>query len=318
MVEIFDTTLRDGEQMPGVSFSPEQKLALAEKIDEFGVSLIENMPIVSAEEERVTKELVELGLKAEIRALARLRRTDVDAAARCGVKRVLLVSPVSDIHLEHKLGWTREENISYALDMIDYCHDYGMSVDYAAEDSSRADKAYLFEFMEAVQDDIGYLLVGDTLGCMTPAQSHSLFSELKERAHCRIEAHHHNDFGMATANTLAAIEAGADAFSGTFCGIGERAGNAPIEEVTLALKYLYGQDGGWKIGLIHEIGKMVREYSGIPLSPHKPWVGDNAFAHESGIHVKSVRKNPLTYENFPPETIGQKRRFVKGKHSEKK
>jgi isopropylmalate/homocitrate/citramalate synthase len=301
--------------MPGVRFAPDQKLALALKIDEFGAKVIENMPVVSKEEEEVTKQLVSLGLKAEIRALARLRKGDVDCAASCGVKRILLVSPVSDIHLQYKLRWSREQNIENALELIDYCHSYGMSVDYAAEDSSRADKGYLFEFMKTVENEIDFFLVGDTLGCLTPERSFSLFSELKKSAKCKLEAHHHNDFGLATASTLAAIAGGADAFSGTFCGIGERAGNAPIEEVCLALKFLHGQDVSFDFSLVHQIGQMVREYSGIPLSPHKPWVGDNAFTHESGIHVASVLRNPLTYEFLPPELIGQKRKLVYGKHS---
>ena len=312
---ICDTTLRDGEQMPGVVFKPGQKIELAKKISDFGADIIELMPSVSAGEAEVTKTIAELGLKAEITASTMLRKQDIDLAASCNVDSVTLFTPVSDIHLKYKLGMSRQENLEKALESVDFAKSQGLAIHFAGEDATRADINYIIEFINALSKDIGYFLVCDTLGCLIPSKTYSFFKEICSRSKSPIALHAHNDFGMATANTLAGLEAGARVFSGTFTGIGERAGNAPLEEVISALKFLYNRELDVDYSALTELCNLVENYSGVTLQAHKPLIGRNAFSHESGIHADGIIKHASTYENFPPEFIGQKRRFLFGKHS---
>jgi isopropylmalate/homocitrate/citramalate synthase len=314
-IKIFDTTLRDGEQMPGVVFTPEQKTELAQKFSEFGVDIIDVMPVVSEQEKITVKTIANMGLKSEISASCRLKKEDIDVALNCDIKRITLFTPLSDLHLEYKLRISREENLIRTISMIDYARDHGLKVDFAGEDSTRADRNYLIDFINQISDKIEIFFVADTLGCLTPPQTYELIRNVKKNCKCLLGLHGHNDFAQSTANTLEGLRTGADVFSGTFTGIGERAGNAPIEEVCVGLKFLYGVDLGVKFEKITEICRLVERYSGVWLQNHKPLVGRNAFAHESGIHADGVIKHPRTYENFDPEFIGQKRRFIFGKHT---
>ncbi len=313
---ICDTTLRDGEQMPGVVFTPEQKIELAQKFSDFGVDVIELMPCVSSLEAETTKTIANAGLDAEITASTMIKKEHIDLAASCNVDSVTLFTPVSDLHLKAKL-MSREENIQKSLDAIDYAKNYGLKVNFAGEDSTRADIEYILEFIKKISPYIEYFLACDTVGCHTPERSYSFFRELCANTSCAIGLHGHNDFGMATANTIAGLAAGASIFSGTFTGIGERSGNVSIEEVCSALKFLYFIDLCVNYEKITEICRVVEKYSGISVQPHKPIVGVNSFSHESGVHVNSVLKNPSTYEPFNPRLIGQQRRIILGKHSGK-
>jgi isopropylmalate/homocitrate/citramalate synthase len=202
-----------------------------------------------------------------------------------------------------------------AISMIDYVKDHGLKVDFAGEDSTRADRNYLIDFINQISNKIEIFFVADTLGCLTPPQTYRIIRDVKKNCKCLIGLHVHNDFAQSTANTLEGLRAGADVFSGTFTGIGERAGNVPLEEVCVGLKFLYGIDLGVKYEKITEICRLVERYSGVWLQNHKPLVGRNAFAHESGIHADGMIKHPRTYENFDPEFIGQKRKFIFGKHT---
>lgn len=316
-IKIHDTTLRDGEQMPGVVFKPGEKIALAQKMVEFGVDLIDIMPVVSESEFSVTKELAHM-FPVKVSATCRAKKSDVDTAIRAGAKRVTLFSPLSDLHITQKLGITREENIRRSLEIIDYAKSHGLVVDFAGEDASRANLDYLKEFLSAVHEKVASFFIADTVGCLTPESTRKLVWYVKNNCACPVGLHMHNDFGMATANTLEGLVAGAEIFSGTFTGIGERAGNAPIEEVSAALKYICGADIGVRHEMLNEICGMVQEFSGVKLQRHKPIVGENAFMHESGIHVDGILKNPRTYEFIEPEAVGQKRKICLGKHSGRK
>jgi len=314
LLGIHDTTLRDGEQAPGVVFSPEEKVILAQKALDFGVDIIDMMPCVSESEERVTRELV--GIAGDrLSATCRAKKSDIDIAMRAGASRVTLFAPMSDLHITAKLGITREENLKRSLEMIEYARSHGLKVDFAGEDSTRADMGYLLAFIKSVERKVEVFFVADTLGCLTPHASYRMFSLLKKACSCRLGLHAHNDFGMATANTLEALMAGADFFSGTFTGIGERSGNAPIEEVCTAMKFIGNNGISVDLGMLKEICDMVESFSGFRLQPHKPIVGKNSFRHESGIHVDGMLKDPRTYENFDPSIVGQKRGIVIGKHS---
>ncbi len=314
---ICDTTLRDGEQMPGVVFSPEEKIELAVKSSEFGTDIIEVMPTISISERILTKELSNMGLNSEITASTMLKKEHIEMAVDCGVSSVTLFTPLSDLHLKYKLKIGREENLNRALDMVDFSKEHGLKVYFAGEDSTRADINYVIQFINELSNKIEYFIPCDTLGCLTPFATYSFIKKLKENCKTPLCLHIHNDFGLSTANTLAGLSAGAEIFSGTFCGIGERAGNAPIEEVCTALRFLNGIELSVNYSMLTEICNLVELYSGMKLQSHKPIVGENAFTHESGIHADGVIKHPGTYENFDPEFVGQERRFLFGKHTGK-
>lgn len=300
--------------MAGVSFTPRQKMELAEKSVGFGCAMLDIMPAVSGSEFMVTRELCAL-YGEKVSATCRARKGDVDAALDAGASRVTIFSPLSDIHIERKLGLTREENLRRSIEMVDYVRSHGLMVDFAGEDATRADPAYLMEFIGGVQHGIEVFFVADTVGSLTPERTGNLIRVLKRSFSCGIGIHAHNDFGMATANTVEAALAGVDFVSGTFTGIGERAGNAPIEEVCVSLSCLHGTDMGVRLGMLKEICDYVQDVSGVKLQRHKPVVGENAFAHESGVHVDGVLKDPRTYEPFSPQSVGQERSICLGKHS---
>jgi homocitrate synthase NifV len=313
-IGIYDTTLRDGEQMPGVVFSPKEKIELGVKICEFGVDAIELMPAVSSAEILAAKGLCG---RAPVVCSTLSRKSHIDLAKECGARRIVLFTSLSDIHLAHKLGISREKNLQRSREFIEYASKKGLEVDFAGEDSSRADFSYLTEFINAIGDQIGHFLPCDTLGCLSPFETYSFIKNIKETCPCKIGLHVHNDFGLATANTLAGLQAGADMFSGTFTGIGERAGNAAIEEVVVALNHIHGVELGVKYGMIDEICALVQKYAGINLQEHKPICGRNSFTHESGIHVDGILKYPLNYELYDPIFVGRRREILFGKHSGK-
>jgi len=205
--------------------------------------------------------------------------------------------------------------LSEALRHVEYAREKGLDVCFAGEDSTRADLDYLVSFINSLSGNIEYFLPCDTLGVLTPRQTYDFIKKLKQETDCKIGLHTHNDFGQATANTLAGIEAGADLFSGTFTGIGERAGNASIEEIVVALKFQYNKTLPLNYESLGEICDLVEKYSGVILQRHKPISGENAFSHESGIHVDGILKSPDNYENFDPSLIGRERRILFGKHS---
>jgi methanogen homocitrate synthase len=313
-IYIHDTTLRDGEQMPGVIFSYEEKLNLAEKFVEFGVNEIDIMPAVSASEARLAMELAEK-YPDIISATCRMKKNEIDQVRELGIRKITLFAPLSDIFLNKKFGTNRKENLTKAYECVKYAKSIGLVVNFAGMDSTRTDQKYLLNFIKSIENSIDIFYLADTIGKLSPAGVSGFVSGIKNEAKCRIGIHVHNDFAMATANTIMAINAGADAFSGTFTGIGERAGNTPIEEVCVALKCLEEIELDVKYGLIREICVLVEKYSGVRLQPNKPVVGSNIFSHESGIHSDAILKSPKTFEPFEPELIGCRRNFWFGKHS---
>ncbi len=314
---IHDTTLRDGEQMAGVAFRKEDKLKLATKIMEFGAGLIDVMPVVSEEEFRLTRELCSQ-YGNSVSPTCRAKAGDIDLAISAGASRVTIFSPLSDMHIKEKLRIDREENLRRSCEMIDYARSHGVLVDFAGEDSTRADFGYFGEFVGEIQGKVESFFVADTVGHLTPKSTGNMIRYLKRKFSCRIGFHAHNDFGLATANTVEAAVSGADYVSGTFTGIGERAGNAALEEVCLCLRHLHGMELDVRYGMLKDICDTVQKASGVKLQPHKPVVGKNAFAHESGVHVDGVLKNPATYEAFDPASVGNERRICLGKHSGRK
>lgn len=316
-VTIYDSTLRDGEQMPGVHFTADQKISIAMKLDEVGVHQIEaGFPAVSDEERRTVKKIAKLGLDADVICLARTVNSDIDAAADCDVDMVLLFIATSEIHLNYKLRMTREEVLKRVVNSLDYAHALGLKASLSTEDSTRSDLGFLLEvYRESEKSHAARLGITDTLGCAGPAAISYLVKKVRDATKTPLSAHLHNDFGLAVANSIAALSSGAEAITTTVGGIGERSGNVPLEQFVMALKHLYKKDIGINTAELTELCKMVFSYARQPMPANQPWVGANAFSHESGIHVAAVLNCPMTYECVDPEEVGNKRRLVFGKHS---
>ncbi len=318
---VWDETLRDGEQTPGVSFTRAEKVELAKLLDEAGVAVLNcGIPAVSDEELRSVKAIAQEGLaRASVLATGRTLRSDIDACLRTGADEISLFIACSDLHLKHKLRMTRQEALARATTAVEYAVDHGLPVTFVTEDTVRADLGFVVEMYRAAAE-VGAtrFLFCDTVGVMTPSSVRWFFAELRRRGvpeGPQWGFHNHNDFGMATANALAAFEAGVPCLNTTVNGIGERAGNTALEEVVMALERLYGYPTGIRTQLLTRLSHRVEELSGIAMQPTKPVVGANAFTHESGIHTHGVIAHSLTYEPMQPEDVGQARRFVFGKHT---
>ncbi len=314
-IKVLDTTLRDGEQTPGVSLTPDEKLRIAIGLDALGVDIIEAGSAITSEGEREgIKKITEEGLSAEICSFTRAVQSDIDAALDCGVDSIHLVVPTSDLHLEHKLRKTREEVLLQAVDCTQYAVDHGLLVELSAEDSTRSDIDYLKEmFNQGIQAGAKRICACDTVGFLTPDTSFKFYKELS-KLKAPVSVHCHNDFGLAVANSISGLKAGASEVHATINGIGERAGNAALEEIVVALYSLYDIKTNVNIQLLYETSRMVARMTGVYLQPNKAIVGENAFAHESGIHADGVIKKSETYEPITPELVGHQRRFVMGKH----
>lgn len=315
-VEICDVTLRDGEQTPGVSFTCDEKMKIAGMLDQVGVDVIEaGFPTVSAEEKRCVTAISRMDLDARICCLARARPEDVEAAAASEVDMVSLFIATSDLHIRHKYKKPREVVLAGALEMIDLARDHGLAVRFAAEDASRTDPAFLKEMYRAGGEH-GAALVSfaDTVGCLTPLEMYAVMSDLCTSVSVPLCAHCHNDMGCATANTITAAAAGAFQLHTTVNGIGERAGNASLEEV-LVLLNLKGDVVRYDLSHLGELSAQVSASSGLPVPRNKPVVGDLVFSHESGIHIAAMLDDPATYEYLPPALVGRERQFILGKHT---
>lgn len=316
-ITIYDTTLRDGEQTPGVCFGKEEKLNIAKKLDQFKIHQIEaGFPIVSQHERESVKSICNEGLDAQIIALSRTKIEDIDAAIDCDVDGIITFMGTSDIHLEHKMHISRQEALNVCMKSIEYAKDHGLFVAFSAEDATRTDLDFLKRmYKKAESYGVDRVHIADTVGAITPQGIQYLLTELRKEINVDIAMHCHNDFGMAVINSITGLLYGATAISTTVNGIGERAGNASLEELVMALKILYGKDLGFKTKYIQELSNLVSDASKLKIPYNKPIVGKNVFRHESGIHVDAVIEEPLTYEPYLPEMVGQKRQLVLGKHS---
>ncbi len=316
-LKILDTTLRDGEQTPGVALAPEQKLEIARALDDLGVDIIEAGSAITSDGERLAMKMItKAGLKAEICSFVRAVKADIDAALACNVDSIHLVVPTSDIHLKYKLKRTRGEVKKTALDVARYALDNGLIVEFSSEDASRTDPAFLHDILSAAaRIGVQRVCACDTVGVLTPEKSRELYSGLAKMLKVPVAAHCHNDFGMATANTVAAVLGGAREIHATVNGLGERGGNAALEEVALALFKFHNIKTKIKLNKLYEVSNLVERVTGMPVSPTKPVVGENAFAHGAGIHTHGVLVHPSTYEPISPKMVGQHRKLVFGKLS---
>jgi len=316
---IYDSTLRDGEQMPGLSFSPDQKLKIARMLDEIGIPEIEaGFPAVSNTERETVKTIANEGLHAKILVLSRLKKEDIDAAINSDADLVLLFIASSPLHLKYKLHCSEEEIKKKVVESIQYAKDHGIEPSFSTEDSTRTPLPFLEELVTLAYET-GAKRIGftDTLGCATPGTIQYLFSSMRKLVPTPFSAHLHNDFGLGLINAVTALSSSATYVCATINGWGERAGNVPLEQLVVALKILYNKDLGIDTTKLKQLSEMVSNFAGLPIPKNHPLIGDNAFTHESGIHVAAMLENPLTYESIPPEIVGNTRKLVLGKHSGK-
>jgi 2-isopropylmalate synthase len=316
-VRIFDTTLRDGEQSPGVSITPEQKLQIAIKLDRLGVDAIEaGFPIVSHGEVQAIRNIKKSGLNAEICGLARTLSSDIDLVIDCDLSYVHTFIATSDIHMQYKLKMAPEEVVQKAVNAVEYAKSHGLQVEFSAEDATRSDLTFLTKVFRAVGEaGADRIDIPDTVGYATPEFISNLVGMIKEQISVPISLHCHNDFGLAVANSIAGINAGATCAHVTVNGLGERAGNASLEEFVMALQCLYKKEHNINTKLLYETSKSVSNIMGIAVQANKAIIGENAFGHESGIHTHGILNNPLTYEPIDPEMVGRKRWLQAGKHA---
>jgi len=316
-VRIFDTTLRDGEQTPGVALTPDEKIRIAQQLDVLGVDIIEaGFPITSSGEANAVKKIANLGLHAEICALARSVEKDIELAALCEVDTIHTFIATSRIHMEKKLRMSEDEVVDKAVRGVELAKSYGVKVEFSAEDATRSDIKFLKRVYKAVVEaGADRIDIPDTVGFATPHAMRILVKEVREVVNVPIAVHCHDDMGLAVANSIGGVEGGATEIHATINGIGERAGNASLEEVVIALKYLYGIRTNINFRELYKTSRLVASLTGITVPPNKAIVGDNAFAHESGIHTHGVVSSPQTYEPISPEEVGARRVFVAGKHA---
>ncbi len=317
-IKFFDTTLRDGEQTPGVSLTAEEKLWIARKLDELGVHVIEAGSAITSEGERASiKAIANEGLRAEICSFARVLKNDIDLALECDVDSVHLVVPVSDLHIKRKLKKDRETVKQMAVDVTEYAKDHGLIVELSGEDASRADLDYLISlYKEGISAGADRICFCDTVGVLIPEQTEKIFTRLKTLS-VPTSVHCHDDFGLAAANSITALRAGAQQVHVTVNGLGERAGNASLEEVVMTLEALYNYDTGINTKALYTTSRLVSRLTGVPVARNKAIVGDYAFTHESGIHTHGILASPETYEPIAPEKVGRARKIILGKHAGK-
>ncbi len=319
-VDIHDATLRDGEQTPGVVFSIDDKLAIARKLNEVGVERIEaGMPAVSPQDEEAIKEIAKLGLSSRIFTFARAMKADIDKALECGANGVIIEVPIGYPKLKTQFGWTWKDVLERSAPVINYAREQGLYAVFFPYDTTRALPEDLENLCsgimgEAPPDSIGIV---DTMGCATPEAIKYMVRWVKRMTGLPVEIHTHNDFGMGVATELAAVTAGAEVVHSCGNGLGERTGNAALEELMLGLHLLYGYETNYKLDKLPELGALLSKCANVPIARNKPVLGSSNFTRESGIGIQYVMHDPLVMFGTHPALTGRVGEVVLGKKSGK-
>ncbi len=314
-IRIFDTTLRDGEQTPGVALTIDNKVLIAEALADMGVDIIEaGFPINSEFEFQAVKKIAS-EVDTTVCGLARAMQQDLDSCIKADVDLVHTFISTSPQHLRYQMNKTEDEVYEMAVSAVEYVVDHGIPCLFSPMDATRSDLPYLIKVCKGVEEAGAKVInIPDTVGVMYPSQMKEFIAKIRKEIKIDLDVHCHNDFGMAVANTLAAVEAGCNQVQVTVNGMGERAGNADLEQVVMALETIYKIKTNIKTERIYQMSKLVERLTGVRVMPNFPIVGENAFAHESGIHVHAVLKKAETFEPLKPEMVGARRRLVMGKH----
>ncbi|MDG6906659.1 MAG: 2-isopropylmalate synthase [Nitrososphaerota archaeon] len=317
-IRVLDSTLREGEQGVGISFTKRQRLQIAWMLDYFGVDFIEISPVISDTHRESLVEMRKAGFAAQIIAHGRALQQDIDISRSCDVDWIAMYHSVSDIHLRNKLHISREEALARSIKAIEYAKGYGLKLRFTVEDASRANPDYLKQFLkEVTRAGADRISVPDTVGGMLPSGMKRLVELAKSVTTVPLDMHCHNDLGLALANSLAGVEAGAEQIHVTINGLGERVGIASLAETTMTLRFLYGVRRQFRYEMLSELSDLVAGYSNTVVSPNQPLVGKNAYTHKAGTHLAAIVQNPQAYELIPPRTVGNSRRVVFGELSGK-
>jgi isopropylmalate/homocitrate/citramalate synthase len=313
---ILDSTLREGEQHPGVSFTKKQRIQIAWMLDSFGVDQIEISPIVSQDHFEATKTIIKQGLKADILAHVRAIKSDVDVAISCNASWVATYMGISDIHLSAKLKITREEAKIRALEVADYINAHGLKARFTMEDASRTDPAFLIEMCKEMNSrSIKRISIPDTVGIMSPKGMYNLVKTVYKNidtSKSSLDVHCHNDLGLALANALAGCDAGADQIHTTIDGFGERTGIPALAETAVVLTLIYKSNNNLRLHMLKDLSKTISEYTQLDIPESKPIVGDSAYKHKAGTHLAAILRNPSAYEILEPKIVGNRRKIVFG------
>ncbi|HEY6405050.1 MAG TPA: 2-isopropylmalate synthase [Nitrososphaeraceae archaeon] len=316
IITILDSTLREGEQHPGISFTTKQRIQIAWMLDSFGVDQIEISPVISEDHLLSTKTIIRQGLSADILAHVRAIKSDVDIAMSCGATWIATYMGISDIHLSAKLRITREEAKIRALEVADYIKAHGLKARFTMEDASRTEPGFLKEMCREMNSrGIERISIPDTVGVMRPRGMYNLVKmvyEAIDTSKTSLDVHCHNDVGLALANGLAGCEAGANQIHTTIDGFGERTGIPSLAEVAVVLTLIYKSTNRLKLYMLKDLSKTVSQYTNLGIPESKPIVGDSAYKHKAGTHLAAILRNPSAYEILEPKMVGNRRKIVFG------
>ena len=312
-IRILDSTLREGEQHPGVSFTIKQRIQIAWMLDYFGVDQIEISPIISNDHAEATKMIIKQGLSADIVAHCRALKEDIDVSLKCDATWVAAYLGISDIHLKDKLRISRDEALNRAVKTVEYAKSHGLKIRFTVEDGCRADPQFLIKVCKAIEEaGVDRISLPDTVGILRPIGMYNFVKRVRSEVNVPLDAHVHNDIGFALANAFAACDAGADQIHTTIDGIGERTGIPSLAETAVALAYLYKSPNDFRLDMLVDLSRLIEQYTTIKPYDSKPIVGESAYKHKAGTHLAAILKNPAAYEPIPPRTVGQTRKVVFG------
>ena len=312
-IRILDSTLREGEQHPGVSFTIKQRIQIAWMLDYFGVDQIEISPIISNDHADATKTIIKQGLSADIVAHGRALKEDIDVSLKCDATWVAAYLGISDIHLKDKLRISRDEALNRAIKTVEYAKSHGLKIRFTVEDGCRADPQFLIKVCKAIEEaGVDRISLPDTVGVLRPIGMYNFVKSVRSEVNVPLDAHVHNDIGFALANAFAACDAGADQIHTTIDGIGERTGIPSLAETAVALAYLYKSPNDFRLDMLVDLSRLIEQYTTIKPYDSKPIVGESAYKHKAGTHLAAILRNPAAYESIPPRTVGQTRKVVFG------